>query len=368
MKLVPVLFVALCGQTAFADSPQTLVEAVAGRFDIGVGIGLKPFQDPENRELVIRHFNYVTPENCMKFASTQPAEGEFRFQKPDAFVQLAQENDLKVLGHCLIWAKDDRTPEWFYREGEKEVSPEVLMARMKTHIRTVVERYRGRVHSWDVVNEAIGTQSDEYLRDSVWANLLNDDFIVEAFRYTRELDPESVLIYNDYNLHEPWRRERMERLVRKLQAANAPIDAIGIQGHFNLNQVPFEELEQLLILLRSLNMKIAISELDIDVIPRGIWWADGGKNREEVAKINPYPEGPPPEILAQQAEDYAKLFRLFLKYEDVILRVSFWNIHDGESWLNHFPWERVNHPLLFDRNREAKPAFDAVMKVLREGS
>mgnify|MGYP001801188365 CR=1 FL=1 len=122
------------------------------------------------------------------------------------------------------------------------------------------------------------------------------------------------------------------------------------------------------VTISSLDLKIAISELDIDMIPRGIWWADGGKNREEVAKINPYPEGCPPELLEQQAEQYAKLFRLFRKYEDVILRISFWNIHDGESWLNHFPWGRVNHPLLFDRERQPKPAFYSVLEVLSEES
>ncbi|MEM7697488.1 MAG: endo-1,4-beta-xylanase [Verrucomicrobiota bacterium] len=366
MKRLLVLLLVLPIASAFAEKQAALVDAVGGRFDIGVGIGLRAFQDPQNRELVLRHFNYVTPENCLKFASTQPAEGEFRFARPDEFVNLAEQHGLNVLGHCLIWAKDDRTPGWFYRDGDEEVSPELLMERMRAHIKTMVERYRGRVHSWDVVNEAIGERADDYLRDSVWANLLSDDFIVEAFRYTDELDSDAVLIYNDYNLHEPWRRERMERLIRKLQEADAPIDAVGIQGHYSLNQIPLEELEQLLLLLRTLNLKIAISELDIDVIPRGIWWADGGKNRDEVAKINPYPDGAPPEILQRQAEQYADLFRLFLDYEDVILRISFWNIHDGESWLNHFPWERVNHPLLFDRDREPKPAFDAVIKVLTE--
>ena len=356
----------ILGRGVSADEPKTLLEAVDGRFDIGVGIGWRAFKLPENRELVVKHFNYVTPENCMKFASTQPAEGKFRFQKADEFIRLAEDNRLKVLGHCLIWAKDDRTPEWFYREDDQQVQPEVLMQRMKTHIKTVVERYKGRVHSWDVVNEAIGERGDEYLRDSVWANLLDDDFIVEAFRYTHELDPEALLVYNDYHLHEPWRRERMERLVKRLQQQKVQIDAIGIQGHYNLNAVPYEQLEELLILLRTLNVKITISELDIDMIPRGGWWADGGKNRESLAKYNPYPKSCPPELLERQAEQYAKLFDLFQKYEDVILRVSFWNIHDGESWLNHFPWNRVNYPLLFDRARRPKPAFHAVIKSLTD--
>lgn len=354
----------------FWDQPQrrpaarTLKEAVNGRFDIGVGVGFRALQQPANQSLIVDHFNYITPENCMKFAAIQPQENEFRFQKSDRVVKFAQEQNLKVLGHCLVWAKDDRTPEWFFQDGDQEVKPELLLQRMKKHIKTVVERYQGRVHSWDVVNEAIGGRNDEYLRDSVWAKLLSDDFIVEAFRYTHEIDPAALLIYNDYHLHTKWRRDRMERIVRKLRQQNAPIHAIGIQGHYDLDAVPYQELEELLIRLRQLKLKIAISELDIDMIPRGVWWANGGKDRERLKNYNPYPDGCPPELLARQAEQFARLFALFQKYEDVILRVSFWNVHDGESWLNHYPWTRDNYPTLFDRARQPKPAFHAVLRSL----
>jgi GH35 family endo-1,4-beta-xylanase len=118
--------------------------------------------------------------------------------------------------------------------------------------------------------------------------------------------------------------------------------------------------------MRELGMKVVISELDIDVIPRSRWWQDGGKYRDEMSKLNPYSEGCPPEILRRQAEQYDQLFRLFRKYSDVIARVSFWDLHDGQSWLNNFPWRRVNHPLLFDRAGRPKPAFDSVVSALQE--
>ena len=159
----------------------------------------------------------------------------------------------------------------------------------------------------------------------------------------------------------------MVRIVDNLRQNGAPIVAIGIQGHYNLADVTYGELEDLLVLLRTQKLKIAISELDIDMIPRGVWWANGGKNREKLKQYNPYPDGCPPELLTRQAEQFARLFDLFQKYEDVILRVSFWNVHDGESWLNNFPWKRVNHPTLFDRNRQPKPAFHAVLKSLARG-
>ena len=109
-----------------------------------------------------------------------------------------------------------------------------------------------------------------------------------------------------------------------------------------------------------------MSELDIDVVKRGRWWADGGKYRDELATFDPYKDGLPPEIEQQETKQYVALFKLFNEYQDVIARVSFWNLHDGQSWLNYFPWQRTNYPLLFDRNRQPKPAFDAVYKALVE--
>ena len=119
------------------------------------------------------------------------------------------------------------------------------------------------------------------------------------------------------------------------------------------------------IAMRDLGYKIVVSELDIDVVTRSKWWADGGKYREELQSYDPYADGCPPEVLQRQADQYAKLFALFLEYDDVVERVSFWNLHDGDSWLNYFPWKRVNHPLLFDRQQRPKPAFYSVLEAFR---
>ena len=143
------------------------------------------------------------------------------------------------------------------------------------------------------------------------------------------------------------------------------IHAIGLQGHYEIDRLPLADIEATLVEMRKLGMKVVISELDMDVIPRGLWWADGGRHRDELSKLDPYRDGCPPEILQRQAEQYAQLFRLFRKYADTIVRVSFWNLHDGQSWLNDFPWKRANYPLLFDRAGQPKPAFEAVTKALK---
>ena len=141
--------------------------------------------------------------------------------------------------------------------------------------------------------------------------------------------------------------------------------AIGLQGHYEIDRLPLEEIEATIEEVKKLGLKVVVSELDIDMVPRGRWWADGGKYRDELAKVNPYPEGLSEDLLKKQADQYAALFRIFAKHSDAILRVSFWNLHDGESWLNYFPWNRVNHPLLFDRQRQPKPAFWAVLEALQ---
>ena len=351
----------------FVGLEPTLRGAALDSFTIGAGIGHQ-LAKPERRAdwpLLTEQFGGVTPENCMKVKAVQPEEGKFRFADADRFMKFAAQRDLPVVGHCLVWAKDDRTPPWFFKDGEKAASKELLLARMKTHIETVAGRYKGKVVAWDVVNEVLDDGQPE-LRPSSWLSIAGEEFIAKAFEYAHAVDPDAILIYNDYHSELPRKRAKMLKLLRKLLDQGVPIHAVGIQGHYTIDKVPYGDLEVTLDAVRELGLKVFISELDIDMIPRGRWWADGGAHREEMAKINPYPDGLPDDLVKRQSEQYAKLFRLYRKHADIIERVTFWNLHDGESWLNTFPWDRVNHPLLFDRERQPKPAFDAVIGVLEE--
>ena len=348
-----------------AESSLALRDAARGLFTIGVGINDRIPDRPADWPLLMAQFSGVTPENCLKPNPVQVIEGQFNFTLADAFVDFAKSNQLTVVGHCLVWAKDDRTPPWFFRDGTNSAGRALLLARMKKHIDAVAGRYRGRIALWDVVNEAIDDGTN-FLRPSGWSAACGEGFIVKAFEYAHAADPNALLIYNDYNNELPAKRAKQIRLARLLREKNAPIHAIGLQGHYEIDRVPFGDIEATLAAMRELRLKVVVSELDIDVIPRAKWWADGGKHRAELAKVDPYREGCPPEILKRQAEQYAQLFRVFRKYSDVIARVSFWNLHDGQSWLNTFPWRRVNHPLLFDREGKPKPAFDAVIASLRE--
>lgn len=359
---VAVLAVA-CLELSGAETARSLREAAAGLFPIGAGISDRIPEQSQDWPLLTAQFSVVTPENCLKPDPVQVVEGKFNLARADAFVDFAASKQLRIVGHCLVWAKDDRTPAWFFRDGANAASRELLLARMRTHIATVAGRYRGRMSMWDVVNEALDDGTN-YLRPSGWSMACGEEFLVEAFKAAHEADPGALLIYNDYNNELPDKRAKLIRLVRSLREKGAPVDAIGLQGHYELDRLPLADLEATFVAMRDLRVKVVVSELDIDVIPRSAWWADGGSHREELSKLDPYREGCPPEVLRRQAEQYAQLFTLFKKHADVIARVTFWDLHDGQSWLNGFPWRRTNHPLLFDRTRQPKPAFDAVLSVL----
>jgi GH35 family endo-1,4-beta-xylanase len=163
----------------------------------------------------------------------------------------------------------------------------------------------------------------------------------------------------------PGKREKLIQLLTELKSKGAPVDAYGMQGHFELGDDSISQLRDTFVELRKLGIKVVVSELDIDVVTRSRWWAEGGKYREELASYDPYRENLPEEIEQKQIQQYVELFKLFDENSDIIARISFWNLHDGQSWLNDFPWKRVNYPLLFDRNLKPKPAFDAVYKFLQ---
>ena len=347
---------------------RTLKDAVGDRFKIGVGVSYLVLEDSKDAALIRRQFQILTPENCMKPQGIHPTEESWNFDHADRFADFARHNEMEIVGHCLVWAKDDRTDRWMMTENGHPVSRETLLRRIENHVQTVVSRYADVATMWDVVNEAIGDGNEGLLRDSVYSRTAGTDFIVTAFKAARARDPDALLIYNDYNGHKPEKREKLIELLTQLKQKDTPVDAYGMQGHFELGDDSIPQLRETFDELRKLGLKVVVSELDIDVVKRGRWWADDGKYREELAAYDPYKDGLPEDVQRQQTEQYVQLFNLFDEYNDIIERVSFWNLHDGHSWLNYFPWHRVNYPLLFDRDGKPKPAFDAVYDSLTDAS
>jgi len=232
-----------------------------------------------------------------------------------------------------------------------------MLERMRTHIATVVGRYKGKIRGWDVVNEALN--DDGPLRDSPWRRGIGDDYIAKAFEFAREADPGAELYYNDYNLAtRPAKRAGAIRIIKELQQRGLRIDAVGEQGHWRLESPTTTEIDQTITELRATGVKVMITELDVNLLPP-VAPPVPGQPREPGA--NPYANGLPDDVQQALARCYVNAFRVFLKHRDDITRVTFWGVSDGDSWLNR---GRMNYPLLWDRQRQPKPAFDEVAKVL----
>lgn len=344
-----------------AATPTSLKEAYGRDFEIGVAIPAQGFGDAEIK-LLATQFTNVTSENCLKPAQLHRTEARFDFSQGDALVALAQQHHLKVNGHTLVWHQ--ACPDWFFADQGNPASRELVLKRMRDHIAGVVGHYRGQIASWDVVNEALSNKPGEYLRDSNWLKTAGAGFVLEAFRAAEKADPDVELYYNDYSIEYPEKRAKALRLVRELKSAGARIDGIGIQGHWELGKIPFNEIRDSIAAFQAEGLKVMITELDLGVVPRRYRGADLAQR--EAGGGDPYAAGCPPQVLRQQADEYAKLFRLFCEQADKITRVTFWGLHDGRTWLNHRPRERSDYPLLWGRDLRPKPAYDAVIAVAAE--
>ena len=244
------------------------------------------------------------------------------------------------------------------------MSKEVLIERMHKHIATLVGRYKGRVKGWDVVNEAIN--DDGSYRESPFYKIIGKDFIKLAFQFAHEADPDAQLYYNDYNMAMQGKREGVVKMVSELKQAGLRIDAIGMQSHLGLDFPTVTEFEKSILAFSSLGVKVMMTELDLSILPSP--WNNGGANVSDKAeyqeKMNPYKKGIPADKYAEWEKVYLSFFKLFLKHQDKISRVTLWGLSDADSWKNDWPIRgRTDYPLLFDRNHQPKPIVTKIVEM-----
>jgi endo-1,4-beta-xylanase len=346
-----------------AEAPASLKEAYKGQFLVGAAVNAAQFtgQDARGAALVKAQFNSITPENALKWEHIHPKD--YAFDVADQYVAFGEENHMFIVGHCLVW--HNQTPDAVFRDAAGNlVARKVLLKRMRDHIHTVVGRYKGRINSWDVVNEALA--DDGTLRQTLWLKIIGEDYIEKAFRYAHEADPHAELTYNDYSLENEAKRNGAVALIQKLKAKGVPITSVGLQGHDSLTWPSLDQQDATISAFAKLGVKVVISELDIDVLPSATrqGTADITASVKPDAALNPYVAGLPDAIQQALAKRYAELFRVFVQHRDAVTRITFWGVTDGDSWLNNFPARgRTNYPLLFDRQGKSKPAFDAVIQT-----
>jgi GH35 family endo-1,4-beta-xylanase len=336
----------------------SMKDAYRGAFLIGTALD---FRRPDEFtaaevDLITSQFSAITPENSMKPGPVHPQENTWNWTQPDALVSFCEQHKITPMGHTLAW--HSQTNPWFFENATRDVA----LQRLRDHIHTLVGRYKGKIAGWDVVNEAINdggdatTATTENLRASSWIKAVGPDYLVHAFKFAREADPAAALHYNDYNIESGPKHQSSVRLLERLKSEGAPVTTVGIQGHWSVARITSEKLEDIdkaIENYKRLQLKVAISELDLTMSGEGGGQLGGGGRGRGAAPP------PTPDMLEAQAAAYAKLFALFLKHKDVVTRVTFWGVNDARSWRSG------QSPLVFDRDSRAKPALQAIIDTAK---
>ena len=322
---------------ANCDNPAMLKDAGActGR-PVGVALSIRYLDEPEYAERAL-HFNYVTPEDEMKWDVTEPQRGVFTFDQGDQIVEFAEANGMTVKGHTLLW--HNQLPAWLTNLNN---ATDVRSA-MLGHIEGVMDHYRGRVIAWDVVNEAFN--DDATRRDSIFQRHLGDSYIEEAFIAARAADPTVKLYYNDYDIESAYdKADAVYEMVADFVARDIPIDGVGMQMHTRTRDEdpPVPEFIFNLERILALGLEVVISEMDVRLCDDGTFEKQAQRYHDIVAACIARPG---------------------------CNAVTVWGITDKYSFLN----ARTDlvcqgadppRPLLWDDDYNVKPAYDGLLEAL----
>ena len=288
--------------------------------------------------LVTKEFNSVTAENAMKFGALHPSENTYNWVDADYIVSYAISNNKRIHGHTLNWYKS--LPSWVTAFSGDSIAWESLL---KSHIQNVVAHFKGKVASWDVVNEYFN--SDGTVRNSIWVTKLGQDYIARCFQYAHQADPDALLFYNDFGQESsPAKRNAISNLINSFQTRGIPIQGIGMQFHINFNQ-PEATIMAAINFAKGTGLKVHISELDIAV---------------NVAKIQGLV------FTSAMASQQAEMYRSVVKAYNSIPKsqqfgITTWNVGDADSWIPAFQGA-PDWPLPFDINYIRKPAYKAIIE------
>lgn len=292
------------------------------------------------RALVMHEFNSLTPENAMKTRFIHPQQDSYDWTDADYLVDFAEEHDMRIHGHTLIWYKN--LPDWIVNFEGDSAAWEALF---KSHIQTVVSRYKGRVGSWDVVNEALDNDGNG-LRSSIWLTKLGPDHIARAFHYAHEADPDALLFYNDYgNEYGPTKRNAIIDLVNGLKNADVPIHGVGMQMHTRINREDSFHAAAIEQTAQETGLLVHIAELDIAVNP------DNDQNLTYT-----------PALAEQHKQKYRHIIETFTGLNtEQHFGITTWNVTDADTWITGH-YDRPDWPLPFDENYHRKLAYYGILE------
>jgi endo-1,4-beta-xylanase len=335
---------------AQTETPETLKSAAASSgLLVGCCVHARALREqPDYTALVKQQMSILVAENEFKFGPLHPEPTTFFFEDADTIIHFAEKNGMKMRGHNFVWHRS--LPPWFATYVTPQNAEQVLV----NHIETVAGRYKGRIHSWDVVNEAIQV-SDNLpggMRNSPWQKLL-PNYIDIAFRTARRVDPHAILTYNDYDVEgedaaATAKRAAVLELVRGMQQRGVPIDAVGIQSHIHAGpkHTYGPALTQFMSDIQKLGLKMMLTEMDVN--DRDL--PDDIPTRDKAV-----------------ADVYASYLNTTLANKNVLALLT-WGITDRSTWLNHEGARKDGQPeraLPFDADLKPTPAFYAELSSLK---
>jgi len=351
---------------AQAQEEPGLKDAFEGKFLIGAALNASQIDgsDSIGQLTAVRNFNSIVAENVMKCEAIHPEKDRYFWDDADAFVKFGEENDMHIVGHCLIW--HSQCAPWFHVDDKGEyVSADTLKERMRDHIHTIVGRYKGRVKGWDVVNEAI--MEDGSYRKTDFYKILGEEFIPLALQYAHEADPEAELYLNDYGMNVPGRRDAYVKLVRDLKKRGLRVDAIGMQGHMGMDYPEFSEFEAAIDSFANTGCKVMITEWDMSALPTAHMGANVSDTVAFNKAMNPYTDQLPDSVSSKWNKRMGDVMDILIRHSDDITRVTVWGVSDGGSWRNDFPVKgRKDYPTFFDRDHKMKPFLRKYMTEKQE--
>jgi endo-1,4-beta-xylanase len=334
------------------DPSSLKARAAAKGLFYGAAVRTGLFQkDPAFAQAYFDDCGLVVPATAFKWDNLRPRPGPFDFRAPDDICSIAAAHGMRVRGHTLVWYR--ALPDWF----ATQVTASNAEAELHNHINTVMRRYRGRIQSWDVVNEAIDPSASRGLRSdglskSPWLDLLGSDYVATAFRMAHEADPDVLLVYNDNHMEYDSRyfdrkRDLVLQLLQKLKSQGAPVGALGIQAHLDAAETRFNDRKyrDFLGSVAALGLKIIISELDV--------------SDEKV-----------PGTVSVRDQAVASAYSSYLSAaldELAVIGVVTWGLSDRDTWLAR-DHKRDDgdplRPLPLDSDLRKKPAYEAIGRAL----
>jgi len=438
------LIAAVALMSACGPKDPGLKDAYKNYFKIGVAVTGRNISDSLQASIVLKEFNSVTAENCMKPGEIHPQPGVWNLREADAIADFCRANGIKMRGHCLVW--HSQFANWMFnkydengnqvverdengdtiwveqparggfggfgggfggfgggfggfggapqggqrpqgapqgaqgqrpqggqraqgqRPGQQgqaqapqmvkvpkyaKATKEEFYDSLRAHIQFVVNRYKDVVYCWDVVNEAMSDANnpdapyEQSFRQSTAYQLCGDEFILKAFQFAHEADPNADLFYNDYSAWTPAKRTYIYNMVKKLQSEGAPITGIGMQGHYNIFDNPtIEDFEKAINMYLELVDNLQITEFDIRINQEAGGGLSFSRGEGQVLTDT---------IAQMQMDKYDQLFKVLRKYKKNFSCVTFWNLSDRDSWLG-----ANNFPLLFDNQYQRKPVYYTV--------